>query len=162
MGFPGTNSPERKKSTKGERNVQRMRYSKSLDQLRDTKASRGRKAPLSPGKIDVDGSDIFEEVHIIDPLQSILSEESKASGVGSPGVQLELERPQSRSDVMPQGMFSAERIYDKGRFSPPQIPFGTTAQRSSLTPGTTLREIASPDQRMQTAGELISSPTPWA
>ena len=170
MGFPGTNSPEQQKNqktTKVEKKAQRMRYSNSLDQLRDLKASRGRQAPLSPGKIDVDGGDIFvDDVHVIDTVASRLSlaDGSGDSGVGSPGVMLgpDSGRPKSRSDVMPPGMFSAERIYDKDRRSPSQIPFGTTATRSSLTPGTVLREIASPDQRMQTARELISSPTPWA
>ncbi|GMH64054.1 hypothetical protein TL16_g03877 [Triparma laevis f. inornata] len=163
MGFPGT-SPQEKKSSRLEKKLekkqQEMRYSKSLNQLQQLKESRKGKKHISDLKpVDVNGGELFD-----DSEPHFIQLETGSQGQGSPGITL--DRPRSRHEIQPPSMFSAERIYDKGRLSPPQVPFGTTAARSSLTPGTVLRDISSPGQlspesRILTAGDLISSPTPW-
>ncbi|GMH79535.1 hypothetical protein TrST_g4562 [Triparma strigata] len=162
MGFPGT-SPQEKTTSRLEKKLQRkkeeMRYSKSLSQLQQLKESRKGSKPISALKpVEVNGGEFFEGGN-----PDYVDLETGSQGQGSPGVIL--DRPRSRHSAQPPSMFSAERIYDKGKLSPPNVPFGTTAARSSLTPGTVLREISSPglspESRILTAGDLISSPTPW-
>jgi len=136
-------------------------FKKSVDSMLDVKESRkGMKTVLSASHIPIDGKEIFEEEG--SPLGKLSASphfemDSKFS-TGTTGS----SRSKSRGELMPPSMFSAERIYDKGRTSPPQVPFGTSVPRTAETPASILREIRSPAARQETAGKLISSPTPWS
>ena len=150
-----------REAKRSERKKHSELFKQSMDSMLEVKESRkGMKTVLATSQIPIGGEELFED-----------SEEGSPQ-LGSPSLTMDSKfslgsmsaggRPKSRGELLPPSMFSAERIYDKGRCSPPQVPFGTTGQRSTDTPASVLRQIRSPDMRTETAGKLISSPTPWS
>jgi hypothetical protein len=150
-----------RKAKRAEKKKHSELFKQSMDSMLEVKESRkGMKTVLATSQIPIGGEELFEN-----------SEEGSPS-LGSPSFAMDSKfsvgsmsaggRPKSRGELLPPSMFSAERIYDKGRCSPPQVPFGTTGPRTADTPASVLRQIRSPDARTETAGKLISSPTPWS
>mmetsp|Transcript_18249 Transcript_18249/g.37953 ORF Transcript_18249/g.37953 Transcript_18249/m.37953 type:complete len:669 (-) Transcript_18249:12-2018(-) len=164
VSFTPSKIPENadKKLKKAEKQKHSDLFKKSLDSMLEVKESRkGMKTVLATSQIPIGGEELFEDEFdspgkgTVSPTGSF--EMNSRFSIGSAG-----SRPKSRGELLPPSMFSAERIYDKGRAPPPQVPFGTTAPRSVETPASVLRTIHSPEARAETAGKLISSPTPWS
>ena len=153
-------TPARQRTDKKEKYEQ---FSKSLETMLEVRESRrGMKTVLSASSIPIDGEELFES-ELEETRRGDDALHAKSSPAEITPSDRPPSRPKSRGELMPQSMFSAERIYDKGRNSPLSVPFGSRAARGQLhTPASILREIRSPDARLSTGGNMMSSPTSWA
>jgi len=184
QGFPGTGAP-----AQGKRKEEKMKYSQSLSEIKGLFDERkGLKKSMSVSEINVGtggGANIYNNDGFGSP-----GSQGRPGSPGSPGSPATVltgivDKPKTKSQLLPHGMASAERIYgspENKRESKVDVPFGSMRGRhtpvsilkeidSGLfkpvgTPVSVLREIGSPNGIGGGGGggydgRLLSSPSPW-